>query len=570
MPPALSAPPSVPDAAPAADPVEERAEAVVRRVLQADDVPAFSRVMQDLMATLGRDEASAQRLANLVLRDYALTVKVIRAANSAHYNRTGRPVQSATHALMLLGASTVREMAGAVLLFEHYRRRSPGLKELMLLSLLTASHARAAAEAVGGAEPETAHLCGMFRNLGEVLVAAHLPDEYAAVLRRLADLQAAPARSPAARPDTAAQRTTCARAVLGCSFEEVGMAVARHWGMPDVVRLGMVATGRSGEDRAGCLTAFAHALTGAVYREDAGHAPRAADVVVDAHGTPLGITRTLCRQVADQAVADTRELFAAAGVRLDGLRLTKQVSAALADARAGAAPAPPTLAAAPTPTAVRDRLVPELEAAATDVAGYDLSRVLLMALEAVLRGGPFDRACFHAADAAAGMFRPRTGLGEGIDALLGGPGVPFAAGSGPVLLRGTEVYLAPGAGLALTEARLLRDWDAAGVVLVPVTVGGVVIGCVHADRRAAGAPPDAATMAYVRAAVRALEQGLAARRGGGAPSTFDAAAKVAAVLRVLRGESAPEVARALGVDAGVLEQWRVDFLAGAAARLGDR
>ena len=130
-------------AAPPVVPADERADAVVRRILQADDVPAFSRVMRELMASLGRDESSAPQLATLVLRDYALTTRVLRTANSAHYNRAGRPVQSATHAIMLLGARTVRELASGVLLFEQYRGRSPGLKELMLLSLLTATHARA-------------------------------------------------------------------------------------------------------------------------------------------------------------------------------------------------------------------------------------------------------------------------------------------------------------------------------------------------------------------------------------------------------------------------------------------
>src|SRR3982751_6505284 len=103
----------------------------VRRILASDDFPAFSKVMSDLMASLRDDDASAQRLANLVLRDYALTVKVIRTANTGHYNRYGRTVQSATHALMLLGARTVRDLASGLLLFEQYRRRSPGMKELM-------------------------------------------------------------------------------------------------------------------------------------------------------------------------------------------------------------------------------------------------------------------------------------------------------------------------------------------------------------------------------------------------------------------------------------------------------
>jgi hypothetical protein len=40
------------------------------------------------------------------------------------------------------------------------------------------------------------------------------------------------------------------------------------------------------------------------------------------------------------------------------------------------------------------------------------------------------------------------------------------------------------------------------------------------------------------------------------------------VLRLFRGDAAAEVAGALGVDAAVLDGWRADFLAGAAARLG--
>jgi HD-like signal output (HDOD) protein len=329
---------------------EERADAIVRRLLLADDVPAFSRVMRELMASLGRDESSMPQLASLVLRDYALTTRVIRTANSAHYNRAGRPVQSATHAIMLLGARTVRELASGVLLFEQYRNRSPGLKELMLLSLLTASHARGAAEAVGGADPESAHLCGMFRNLGEVLVAAHLPVEYAEVLRRQA------ARPGGVRPG----RSVAAREVMGCAFEDVGAAVARHWGMPDSVRLGMHATGAAGETRLVALAGFAHALTGAIYREEAGRSAAATAELLGGPGARLGVTRELCKRLADRGVRDTRDVFAAAGLRLDDLRLTRQVTEALAEpASAGralrldrtpAAPSAPERPADPAPT----------------------------------------------------------------------------------------------------------------------------------------------------------------------------------------------------------------------------
>jgi hypothetical protein len=96
----------------------------------------------------------------------------------------------------------------------------------------------------------------------------------------------------------------------------------------------------------------------------------------------------------------------------------------------------------------------------------------------------------------------------------------------------------------------------------------VVIGCVHADRRTVFAAPDAAAMAHVRDVVQAIERAVAARRTGVvAAPVIGPQAKVDAVLRVLRGEPAADVARALTVDDATLEGWRTDFLAGAAARL---
>ena len=618
MPPALAAPSTPPAVSPATTPsdAETRLDAVVVRVLQAEDVPAFSKAMQDLMAAIGRDDNSAQRLANVVLRDYALTVKVLRAANTAHYNRGGRPVQSATHALMLLGARTVRDLASALLLFEHYRRRSPGLKELMLLSLLTASTARAAAERCGaGVDVDAAHLAGMFRNLGEVLAAAHLGDEYATAI---CGLPVAGVSPDASRRDVArslqalaAARTAAARAAIGCSYEELGAVIARHWGMPDGVRLGMRAEGGVGEDLCSVCTAFAHDFTTAVHRGDAVLAPQEMTRLLSAYGDRLRLTRESLKELAERAVDETREVFAAAGVRLDDLRLTRQVAAALlsaqdpqsdpagaatigrATAAASAAPAAaaPTLLAAskeeavtgPSIAELRAQLAGELAAAAADPGGYDVARTLLLALEVVLRGGPFDRACFHAADASRREFRPRTGLGDGIDKLLASPGIPFDAEhgpSGPALRRGSEVHLAHGVRLTLADSQLLRRWDAVSVALFPIRIGGAVIGCVHADRHTAFAPPEASTTRYVRDVIRTLEQALEVRRSPSLPagtvppptppsaaSPMAMSVKMDAVLRLLRGEPIEVVAAAVGASADAVATWRAEFLAGAAARL---
>ena len=129
---------------------ESAVDARLRTILLGHEFPALSRDIIETLQSMPDDDASLQRLANLVLREYSLTIKVVRTANSALHRRSGRAIQSATHAMILLGARNVRQIAGSLLLFEHYQRKSPGLKELMLLSLLTANHARESAIRCGG------------------------------------------------------------------------------------------------------------------------------------------------------------------------------------------------------------------------------------------------------------------------------------------------------------------------------------------------------------------------------------------------------------------------------------
>jgi HD-like signal output (HDOD) protein len=148
-------------------------DVAVARVQSAEDFPALAGRMQQLMNVLGDEDASAQTLANVVLLDYSLTLKLLQRANSYHFNRSGIPIVSVTQAILMLGAHTVRDLASSIVVFEHFQRRSPCLRQVLMLSLLTASHAREVADRRSVmVKPEEAYVYGLFRNLGEVLVAA--------------------------------------------------------------------------------------------------------------------------------------------------------------------------------------------------------------------------------------------------------------------------------------------------------------------------------------------------------------------------------------------------------------
>ena len=72
---------------------------------------------------------------------------------------------------------------------------------------------------------EELFVSGMFSRLGHILALYYLREEHQAVLRRIAD--------------EGIEAEAAARAVLGLTFEELGMAVARHWNFPEAIARSM-------------------------------------------------------------------------------------------------------------------------------------------------------------------------------------------------------------------------------------------------------------------------------------------------------------------------------------------
>lgn len=477
------------------------------RILEGAEFPALSRQIIDTLSTLDDDANSLQRLANVVLREYSLTLSVVKTANSVHYRRGARPIQSATHAMMMLGARTVRQLAGSLLLFENYSRKSPELKELMLLSLLTANHARATATRLQLQDPEEAHLCGMFRNLGEVLVAGHYPDDYQ--------------RIRAAMRDDGRSEVAATKQVLGFPYVDLGAEVARHWGLPDTVIQGMRARAAASASLAAAVTAFSHDLTQALYRVDATDAEIAAavDTVLEQHGARVKLSREQIGGVVTDALEETRELFVNPNIATDRLRFRQLAGAArsaLGDSvTAREQESEPSHA--PQDISLRARLRAELEESVHPSSGASIGSVLLQALEAIIRGGPYDRvlACFYAADRT--QLAARTGLGEGAEALVAQFDFPVSMRGGPVVTLTQQrqaTYLPADRSFTQTELRWAQQMGIPQFGVFPLIVLGKVVGCLYCDRLGDAVVPDRATVRFTKSIADLVVDAIGRRRHG--------------------------------------------------------
>ncbi|MGD2168034.1 MAG: HDOD domain-containing protein [Gammaproteobacteria bacterium] len=219
----------------AANPLETRGESgsvrshstvqfLLRRMQRKEDFPSISRVLVDINRLTNDDgAASADRLANVILRDYGLTNKILKLVNSASFSRGGGEVTSISRAIVVLGFDRVRSTANSLAYFSKLQSAATStlLKDSMIRSFLSGLLARHLARRARLKDAEEAFICGLFRNLGENLAIYYFPEDYAEV-RELVDAQLEDATAASIR-------------VLGVSFAEIGMEVARIWHLPDSI-----------------------------------------------------------------------------------------------------------------------------------------------------------------------------------------------------------------------------------------------------------------------------------------------------------------------------------------------
>ena len=196
-------------------------EFLLRRMRHKSDFPALSDSVSAINKLTVSEKESINKLSNTILKDYALTNKILRLVNSAFYRQAGGgSISTVSRAVIVLGFDAVRNIAITVLLFEHLQDKGNAreLKEGFLRSNLAGLLARDVGKNLMPREIEEAFICSMFHGLGQLLAQYYFPEEVDAIRNLMQSKQLS-------------QRTASAQ-VLGISFEDLGIGIARTWGFP--------------------------------------------------------------------------------------------------------------------------------------------------------------------------------------------------------------------------------------------------------------------------------------------------------------------------------------------------
>ena len=197
---------------------------LLRRMRRKSDFPAMSeRITEINQQTTALEQASVSELANTILKDYALTTKLLKLVNSSFYGQYGGDISTVSRAVVILGLKQVRMVAQSLLLFEHLddKPHADKLKEVASQSVLSGIIGRQLADRIALQDGEEAFVCAMVHDLGRYLTLFYLPEEYS-------DIRAAMEHRGLG------ERAACLD-VLGLDFAELGAGIAREWGFPEAI-----------------------------------------------------------------------------------------------------------------------------------------------------------------------------------------------------------------------------------------------------------------------------------------------------------------------------------------------
>ena len=484
---------------------------LLRRMRHKSVFPALSDSVARIQRVANSEDDSISDLTHEILKDVALTHKLLRLVNSVHYAHVGRgTISTVSRAVSLVGFNAVRNMALSLVLLDHMQDKAHAsqMREEFLRAMLAGS---VASELCGsGPAAEEAFICAMFQNLGRMLCEFYFPEEARQV------------RALVASGRLEGGEETAAVQVLGIGFEDLGTGVARVWGLPESLQRCMRkplgspphrAPGHGLERMRWAAMAANEVASTLLHSQPAQLAAR-----LDQIGTRYARTLALSAEAIGDATLRARHKLVALAETLE-LRVEPGTPASRLlqlPTTAGAAPAPEDDALGnhelrstethPLPAVLQSQAggtvsvaqVNEVLAAGIQditnamVESFQLNDVLRMILETMFRALGFRRMVFCLREPRTDVLTGRFGLGEGSDAAVRALKVPLKVPGdlfSAVCLRGADTLISDA-----TEPRMqarLPDWyrsalNAPSFLLLPLQIKGQSFALIYADHGSPG------------------------------------------------------------------------------------
>lgn len=463
--------------------------------------PALSAQMVRVQEMASSENESLHRLTDEILKDVALTNKLLRLVNSVEFtHRAGGGIGTVSRAISLIGFTGIRNLATGLVLLEHMENHSHAsqLRSEFLRALFAATLATDLCHTAK--ERELVFLGALFQSLGRLLAEYYFPQQAQQVRER--------SQGQWQQEQTAALQT------LGTTYEDLGLAVAQMWGLPEDMRRLMRRPEGSPPARAPAdlhlrmrwIATAANELTDTLLLHDDTRLPAALDNSAKRFAVCLNVTREQVCQLTLDMRTKLSQTVEAIGLSVPGSATARRLLTPPTAQPTSADPLHPLGEALPGQPPVNPEATPEqsdeqqvadiLARGVEDVTlamveGVPVNGILHSILEAIYRALRAQRVLFCLKEPSGDTVTGRIGIGQHANQAARAFHAAMNTADdlfGAICRSGRDTLMrdvqAPQVVNRL-PAWHRRDWNARTVLLLPLQHKGATLGLIYVDTAAA-------------------------------------------------------------------------------------
>ncbi len=185
-----------------------------------DALPTLPSVVSRVNELVDDPTASAGDINDVISHDMALSSKILKLVNSAFYGFPRR-ISSITHAVVILGFQTVRNIALSAFMLDAFDSDDLpfGYRSFWIHSVGVGVAANAVGARQGIPVSDDAFMCGLLHDIGKLVAHQYLREDFSKVMQKV---------------DT--EETTIAEAeaaILPADHAEVGALLMEQWQLPE-------------------------------------------------------------------------------------------------------------------------------------------------------------------------------------------------------------------------------------------------------------------------------------------------------------------------------------------------
>jgi eukaryotic-like serine/threonine-protein kinase len=480
---------------------------LLRRMRSKSDFPAMSGIIHEINKIVSSESEGSSKLAQAILQDFSLTNKLLKLVNTVSYSQFGGQINTISKAVSIIGFESVRNIAMSLILMDFLQNKSQAqeLRDDVISSFFSGIVAVQLSEGMRAQDIEETMICAMFLNLGRMIAKFYFFEESEEITRMM--------------EDKGVDEEHAALKVLGVTYNELGIGIAKTWNFPDRLIAGMkkIQAGKvtmPGGDvgHVSVTVNMANELCALATVSDPKGKKEALKKIRERYSGVVETTEEKLSGSLERGLGDLMlrsqvlGIDTAKSIALKNLRVWLDHKIDLKPAGAAASNDPDTLNGVTTidvlvdyaktlvNAEIEEKIDPEAilsdgiqDVTNTLVGEYKLNDVLQMVLETIYRGMGFDHVLIFSRDAKQGMMIARFGFGENISEIL--PRFRF-----PLAFEADVFHLSLEKGLdiviedvgAANIASKIPAWHGKAIasryfLLLPVVVNKIAVGIIYAD-----------------------------------------------------------------------------------------